>query len=90
MPTIRKIAVNMHTSGRIRSIKVKTHHRILVIDSLIEFLVLFHTSTLLPNTRLDHEFKKKLIGNDYVIIVYNENDQPFDMKTLKVSYLFIA
>jgi len=37
----------------------------------------------MPNTRSDHEFKKKLIGNDYVIIVYNENDY-FDMKTLKV------
>ncbi len=47
-------------------------------------LVLFHTSTLMPNTRSDHEFKKKLIGNDYVIIVYNENDYSFDMKTLKV------
>jgi hypothetical protein len=38
----------------------------------------------MPNTRSDHEFKKKLIGNDYVIIVYNENDYLFDMKTLKV------
>lgn len=38
----------------------------------------------MPNTRADHEFKKKLIGNDYVIIVYNENDHSFDMKTLKV------
>lgn len=38
----------------------------------------------MPNTRPDHEFKKKLIGNDYVIIVYNENDYSFDMKTFKV------
>lgn len=35
--------------------------------------------------RADHEFKKKLIGNDYVIIVYNESDYAFDMKTLKVK-----
>jgi len=48
------------------------------------YLVLFHTSTMMPNTRSDHEFKKKLIGNDYVIIVYNESDYPFDLKTLKV------
>ena len=47
-------------------------------------LVLFHTSTMMPNTRADHEFKKKLIGNDYVIIVYNDSDHPFDMKTFKV------
>ncbi len=46
--------------------------------------MLFHTSTMMPNTRSDHEFKKKLIGNDYVIIVYNESDYSFDMKTLKV------
>ncbi|UJR33733.1 hypothetical protein I4U23_021160 [Adineta vaga] len=49
------------------------------------YQVLFHTSTLLPNTRADHEFKKKLIGNDYVIIVYNESDYSFDMKTLKTG-----
>ena len=48
-------------------------------------LVLFHASTTLPNMRADHEFKKKLIGNDYVIIVYNESDYAFDMKTLKVK-----
>ena len=47
-------------------------------------LVLFHTSTLMPNKRSDHEFKKKLIGNDFVIIVYNENDYSFDIKTLRV------
>ena len=41
----------------------------------------------MPNTRADHEFKKKLIGNDCVIIVYNESEHPFDMKTLKVSFL---
>ncbi len=42
---------------------------------------------MMPNTRSDHEFKKKLIGNDYVIIVYNESDYLFDMKTLKVTIL---
>ncbi|CAF1089887.1 unnamed protein product [Rotaria sordida] len=47
------------------------------------YQVLFHTSTMLPNTRSDHEFKKKLIGNDCVVIVYNESDYPFEMKTLK-------
>ena len=40
----------------------------------------------MPNTRTDHEFKKKLIGNDYVIILYNENDQSVDMKILKVGH----
>ncbi|CAF0748109.1 unnamed protein product [Adineta ricciae] len=49
------------------------------------YQVLFHTSTLMPNTRADHEFKKKLIGNDCVIIVYNESEHPFDMKTLKTG-----
>jgi hypothetical protein len=39
---------------------------------------------MMPNTRADHEFKKKLIGNDFVIIVYNESDYSFDLKTLKV------
>lgn len=38
----------------------------------------------MPNTRPDHEFKKKLIGNDYVIIVYNESDYQFEMHTFKV------
>ncbi|CAF0735593.1 unnamed protein product [Rotaria sp. Silwood1] len=47
------------------------------------YQVLFHASTMMPNTRSDHEFKKKLIGNDYVIIVYNESDYGFEMKTLK-------
>ncbi|CAF1507256.1 unnamed protein product [Adineta steineri] len=47
------------------------------------YQVLFHTSTMMPNTRSDHEFKKKLIGNNYVIIIYNESDYSFDMKILK-------
>lgn len=58
--------------------------------NLQSILVLFHTSTLMPNTRADHEFKKKLIGNDYVIIVYNESEHPFDMKTLKVSLIGLS
>jgi hypothetical protein len=44
---------------------------------------------MMPNTRSDHEFKKKLIGNDYVIIVYNESDYSFDMKTLKVKNIIL-
>ena len=44
----------------------------------------------MPNTRSDHEFKKKLIGNDFVIIVYNESDYAFDMKTLKVGQILLA
>ena len=40
---------------------------------------------MMPNTRPDHEFKKRLIGNDYVIIAYNESNQTFDVKTMKVS-----
>ncbi|CAM4896178.1 unnamed protein product [Rotaria socialis] len=47
------------------------------------YQVLFHTSSMMPNTRWDHEFKKKLIGNDYVIISYNESDYPFEMQTIK-------
>ena len=56
-----------------------------MIKRIFLYSVLFHASTMMPNTRPDHEFKKKLIGNDYVIIVYNENDYSFEMKTLKVE-----
>jgi hypothetical protein len=78
---------NMHTSGRIPSIKVNgTRKETERMKRSIDVIVLFHTSTMLPNTRSDHEFKKKLIGNDYVIIAYNESDQSFDMKTLKVGF----
>lgn len=52
------------------------------------FSVLFHAASMMPNTRTDHEFKKKSIGNDYVIIIYNESDQAFDMKMMKVESRF--
>jgi predicted acetyltransferase len=56
--------------------------------NFVLFQVLFHASTMMPNTRADHEFKKKRIGNDYVIIVYNESDYSLDMKTLKVCQAY--
>jgi len=49
------------------------------------YQVLFHAASMIPNTRPDHEFKKKLIGNDYVIIAFNESHQTFDVKTMKTG-----
>ena len=68
----------MHMYGKIQSIKVNWNNEWTTLKFDFVIIVLFHTSTMMPNTRIDHEFKKKLIGNDYVIIVYNENDYSFD------------
>lgn len=42
--------------------------------------VVFHAATMMPNLRHDEKFsnKKRHIGNDYVTIVYSDNDKDFN------------
>ena len=52
---------------------------------------IFHTPTMMPNNldRPNHEQKKRLVGNDYVKIVYNDSNSPFIFDTIKTEYNFI-
>ncbi|KAK8865740.1 hypothetical protein IAR55_000886 [Kwoniella newhampshirensis] len=52
---------------------------------------IFHTATMMPNAASDPTFskKKRLIGNDYVKIVYNDSGQEFAFDTLKTAFNFI-
>lgn len=53
--------------------------------------IIFHTVTLVPNLEHDPDFnnKKRLVGNDYVRIVYNESGQDYAFDTLRTQFNFI-
>ncbi|WVF70697.1 hypothetical protein IAT40_005490 [Kwoniella sp. CBS 6097] len=52
---------------------------------------IFHTATMMPNAPNDPAFsrKKRLIGNDYVKIVYNDSGRDFVFDTIKTQFNFI-
>ncbi|WWC87995.1 uncharacterized protein L201_002897 [Kwoniella dendrophila CBS 6074] len=53
---------------------------------------IFHTATMMPNDlRNDPTFsrKKRLIGNDYVKIIYNDSGKDFKFDTITTSFNFI-
>ncbi|WVQ97066.1 hypothetical protein IAU59_004176 [Kwoniella sp. CBS 9459] len=52
---------------------------------------IFHTATMMPNSPNDPAFarKKRLIGNDYVKIVYNDSGRDFVFDTIKTQFNFI-
>ncbi|RWS31019.1 hypothetical protein B4U80_07926 [Leptotrombidium deliense] len=52
-------------------------------DSLTQ--VMFHVATLMPNKKGDPQrhAKKAHVGNDYVVIVYNDSCEHFKLNTLK-------
>lgn len=52
--------------------------------------VMFHVATLFPNKPSDLHFtnKKRHIGNDNIVIVYNESGEDYDINTIKVCFAF--
>jgi RAP1 GTPase activating protein 1 len=46
--------------------------------------IMFHVSTLLPYKQGDAQQleKKRQIGNDLVIVIFTQSDQPFDMASI--------
>ncbi|PRP76271.1 hypothetical protein PROFUN_07793 [Planoprotostelium fungivorum] len=50
--------------------------------------VMFHVSTLLPHFPADPQQveKKRHIGNDIVVIIFNEADEPFDPSIMRSEY----
>ena len=50
----------------------------------------FHVATLMPTKETDPSCngKKLHIGNDYVIIVYNESGEEYNIQTVKVRTEF--
>jgi hypothetical protein len=55
------------------------------------FQVTFHVATLMPTKETDPSCngKKLHIGNDDVIIVYNESGEEYDIQTVRVRLAFI-
>lgn len=57
-------------------------------DDIIQ--VTFHVATLMPNK--DHDpnctEKKKNIGNDYVLIVYNDSGEEYNLNTVKSQFSY--
>lgn len=53
--------------------------------------VVFHIATLMPNITSDPKCvnKKRHIGNDNVIIVYNESGKEYNINTIKVFVNFV-
>jgi hypothetical protein len=52
---------------------------------------IFHTPTMMPNNPAypGFENKKRLVGNDYVKIVYNDSGKEFAFETIKTAWNFI-
>jgi hypothetical protein len=50
--------------------------------------LIFHTPTMMPNLEAYPKFqnKKRLVGNDYVKIVYNESGKDFEFDTIKTAF----
>ena len=53
--------------------------------------VIFHTPTMMPNqpSYPNFENKKRLVGNDYIKIVYNDSGKEFAFDTIKTAWNFI-
>ncbi|GMK60024.1 hypothetical protein CspeluHIS016_0902410 [Cutaneotrichosporon spelunceum] len=53
--------------------------------------MIFHAPTLMPNLPHFPEYtnKKRLVGNDYVKIIYNESGADFAFDTIKTSFNFV-
>ncbi|KXS17553.1 hypothetical protein M427DRAFT_96902 [Gonapodya prolifera JEL478] len=53
--------------------------------------VIFHCATLMPNYEHDPNCtaKKRHIGNDFVLIVWNESGRPFGFRTIPSQFNFI-
>lgn len=48
---------------------------------------IFHIATLMPNRESDKSCcnKKRHIGNDFVVVVYNDSGEEYKLGTIKVS-----
>lgn len=53
--------------------------------------MVFHTPTMMPNLDAypNYENKKRLVGNDYIKIVYNDSGKEFAFDTIKTAWNFI-
>jgi hypothetical protein len=53
--------------------------------------VIFHTPTMMPNlpTQLEYDNKKRLVGNDFVRIVYNDSGGNYSFDTIKTQFNFV-
>ena len=53
-------------------------------DDLVQLA--FHVATLMPNRESDPygNYKKAHVGNDNVVIIYNNSGQEFDVNTFRV------
>lgn len=58
------------------------------------FDIMFHVSTMLPHVDGDEQqlAKKRHIGNDLVVVVFHEDDQPFDPRVFisKMNQVFVV
>lgn len=54
--------------------------------------IIFHTTTLMPNHDHDADRNRKLahIGNDYVTIVWNASNRPYDPDTIHTEFNFCS
>ncbi|BFZ55153.1 Tuberous sclerosis 2-like protein [Savitreella phatthalungensis] len=54
--------------------------------------IILHTTTLMPNHQSDPDCNRKLahIGNDYVNIVWNASNRPFDPETIRTDFNFCS
>lgn len=55
-------------------------------------LAIFHIATLMPNRESDKSCcnKKRHIGNDFVVVVYNDSGEEYKLGTIKVREMVHA
>lgn len=54
-------------------------------------IIIYHVATLMPNHLNDDQCisKKRHIGNDYVTIIYSDNENTYDIETLKGEFNYV-
>lgn len=63
-------------------------NRVLIINETVcVCAAIFHIATLMPNRESDKGCcdKKRHIGNDFVMVVYNDSGEEYKLGTIKVS-----
>eukprot|EP01080_Neovahlkampfia_damariscottae_P001934 gene1934-1074_t len=53
--------------------------------------IIYHVATMMPNNKHDEQsiLKKSHIGNDYVTIIYSENSDRYDIRTISGEFNYV-
>jgi len=63
-----------------------------IYTKMQKYSIMFHVATLLPSQEADHQRveRKRHIGNDVVVIVFHEGDNPFDVTMITSEFIRVV